>query len=244
MGIRIVGTGLAAPVEVQTAEQLAPELNRSAAWIGKKAGVPRRHVASPDLDVTDLAVSAARQALSTGASPDLIINASTSARQLIPDSAVFLQRALGYAGIACFSVHATCLSFLVALQISNGLLATGAYQRVLLCSAEIATRGRNFSEPESAALLGDGAAAAVIEWTQTGCGLLHFAMETHPAGAALAEVRGGGLYQHPGNPETTPEDYLFSMDGPALYRTTLPAFQSFLQRFLREATISIATCAG
>src|SRR5207244_3120753 len=131
--------------------------NRTADWIVTHTGVERRRVADAHMEVADLAADAARQALGDAGPPDLIIYASASVRQLIPDTSVFLQRALGYEGIPCYSVHATCMSFLVGLHLANALLTTRAYRRILICSAEIATRGRNYTEAESAALLGDGA---------------------------------------------------------------------------------------
>jgi 3-oxoacyl-[acyl-carrier-protein] synthase-3 len=235
----IVGSGLAAPATVQTADELAPILNRNADWVVSQTGVRRRHVAGPALELADLAAQAARQALGGAGPPDLIINASASARQLIPDTSVFIQRALGYDGIPSFTVHATCMSFLVALHLANALLNIRAHRRVLICSAEIATRGRNFAEPESAALLGDGAGAAVVEWCDGPSGMLRFAMNTWPEGAELTEVRGGGLIRHPSDPSTRPEDNLFHMDGVGVYSLTRPRFDAFLREFFRAAGLSL-----
>jgi 3-oxoacyl-[acyl-carrier-protein] synthase-3 len=235
--MRIVGTGLSAPARVETAEDLAPALNRSAEWIALHTGVARRHVADPSLDVVDLAADAARQAIGDAGPPDLILYASASPRQLIPDTSVFLQRALGFDGIPCFSVNATCMSFLVALHLANSLLTTRSYRRILICSAEIATRNRNYAEAESAALLGDGAGAAVVEWRDGPAGLLHFAMNTWPAGAELAELRGAGLHRHPLNPETRPDDNLFHMDGVGLYCMTRPLFDAFMKNLFATAGV-------
>ena len=43
-------------------------------------------------------------------------------------------------------------------------------------------------------------------------------MNTWSDGANLTEVRGGGTALHPQNPSTKPEDNLFSMDGPSIYK--------------------------
>src|SRR5688572_32196612 len=104
--------------------------------------------------------------------PDLIVNASLTPIQLIPDSSVFVQRELGLEGIPSFSIHATCLSFLVGLQAVGALVQGGAYRRALLVSSEQGSVCRDWSEPESAALIGDGAAAAAIEATDEDRGLL------------------------------------------------------------------------
>ena len=94
--------------------------------------------------------------------PDLIINASGVPKQTLPDTSVFIQKELGYDGIPSFSVHSTCLSFIVALNTAVSLLATNSYKRILIVSSDRGTRGRNFNEPESSALLGDAAAAIYL----------------------------------------------------------------------------------
>lgn len=219
---RIARTASYAPPTRQTAEELAPQIGRSADWITSRTGVAVRHVAGPDESMAEMAATAAREVLD-GTRPDLVVNASLTPIQLIPDSSVFIQRALGFSGIPSFSVHATCLSFVVALQTAGALVSTGAYRRILVVSAEQGSVCRDFSEPESAALIGDGAAAALIEpvGPDEGTGLLGFAMATFPEGADRAELRGCGTYRHPNNPETRPEDNLFQMHGPRIWRLAL-----------------------
>ena len=239
MGLRIANIALAVPPLVETAADLAPRMSKTAEWIEKNTGVLRRRVASPDLQTPDLAAEAARFALGQNDPPDLILYASASPHQLLPDTSVFLQRALGLSGVAGYSIHASCLSFLVALQTADALLAAGAYRRILICSAELASRARNWQEPESASLLGDGAAAAVVEWEESDCGLREFVLQTWPEGAELTEVRGVGLRKHPNDPDTRPEDQLFHMDGQAAYRMTRPRAKKMIEGVLRKANLTL-----
>src|SRR5450755_4605930 len=106
---QITATGLYAPPCVETAEDLAKRVGKTADWIVASTGVSRRHIS--DEPVEHMAAEAARKALGTGPPPDLIINASTTPRQIIPDTSVFIEAELGYSGIASHSVHGTCLSF-------------------------------------------------------------------------------------------------------------------------------------
>ena len=61
--------------------------------------------------------------------------------QCIPDGSVRIQHELGLgeSGISCFSVHATCLGFIVALEAAAALLhrPDGKYNNVLICAAEV-----------------------------------------------------------------------------------------------------------
>jgi 3-oxoacyl-[acyl-carrier-protein] synthase-3 len=216
--VKLASTALYAPPRVETAAELAPRIGKSEEWIVTRTGVRERRIAEEPVEV--LAARAARAALGSGPAPDLILNASASIRQLIPDTSVFIQAELGLDGIPSYSIHATCLSFLVALHNAASLVAAGAYRRVLVVSAECGSAGRNLAEPESAALIGDGAAAVVVEPTPAGgtSALVGWRMTTWPVGAALTEVRGFGQRRHPDDPGTRPEDQLFAMDGPAVFK--------------------------
>jgi len=76
-------------------------------------------------------------------------------------------------------------------------------------------------QPESAALFGDGAAAVIVEPAPEGeeSGILDWEMNTWPEGSDLTEFRGGGTRRPPYRAgQSKPEDYLFSMNGPKVYR--------------------------
>jgi 3-oxoacyl-[acyl-carrier-protein] synthase III len=235
--IRVSSLGFAVPAKIETARELAPRIGKSEDWIVAHTGVLERRIATTET-MEELAASAAREALGNQR-PDLIINASTTPRQLIPDSSVFIQRALGFDGIPSYSVHATCLSFIAGLHLAGGLLVSNAFDRILVVSSETGSISRNFDEPESAALIGDGAAAAVIERTPTGesSELLAWQMGTWPEGAELTEFRGAGTFRHPNDPRTVGSDNLFKMDGPRVYKLARRKVAEVLVRLLEQADI-------
>ena len=237
--VKVASTAFYAPPRVETAADLAPRIGRTEEWILTRTGVGERRIAEERVEV--MAARAARAALQSGEPPDLIINASASPRQLIPDNAVFIQRELGYEGIPSYSIHATCLSFIVALHNAAALVDAGAYRRVLVVSAEAGSFARNMSEPESAALVGDGAAAAVLERTskEEGSELVGWRMSTWPKGAELTEVRGCGQRCYPTHPETRPEDHLFSMDGPGIYRMARPRVYALVRQLLADVGLTV-----
>jgi len=140
--------------------------------------------------------------------------------------------------IPSFSVHATCLSFIVALNIAANFVKLGQYKRIVIVSSDRGTRGRNFNEPESAALLGDAAAAIYIEPTNSKSGLLDYSMESYPEGATLTEVRGGGTNLHPQDPATKESDNLFSMNGPLIFKMALDKVYIRINKDLEANNIS------
>ena len=172
--------------------------------------------------------------------PDLILNASLTPMQLIPDSSVFVQQALGLSGIPSFSLHATCLSFLTALNTAGAYVQSGLYRRILIVSAEQGSVCRDFEDPESAALIGDGAAAAWVEPVTDGedSGLLGFSMHTFPEGAEFTEIRGCGTRFHPNRPDAQPSDNLFRMNGPRVYRMAFSRADDVLDEAFGQAGLT------
>ncbi len=233
--VKIANTGLYLPPRIQTSQELAPLLGVSEDWIVSRTGISERRIAEESMDI--MAAKAAKDALQDGPPPDCIINASTTPLQLIPDSSVFIQKALGYDGIPSWSIHSTCLSFLVAMNTAGALIQSGVYKRILIVSSEAGTPWRNLKEPESASLFGDAAAAVILEPTPAGedSKWIDWEMNTYPKGAELTEFRGGGTNHPPNNPVLTkPEDNLFSMQGTKVFRFALSSVKKTLSTLLER----------
>jgi 3-oxoacyl-[acyl-carrier-protein] synthase-3 len=237
--VKVASTGFYAPPRVETAADLAPRIGQTEEWVVTRTGVRERRVADEPVEV--LGARAARAALQSGGPPDLIINASTTPRQLLPDNSVFIQRELGFDGIPSYSVHATCLSFVVAFYNAAALVSAGAYRRVLVVSAEAGSIARNMDQPESAALLGDGAAAVVLEPTpdEEASEIVGWRMLTWPKGAELTEFRGLGQRRWPTHAGTQPEDHFFSMDGPGIYRMARPKVHLLVRDLLADLGLTV-----
>jgi 3-oxoacyl-[acyl-carrier-protein] synthase-3 len=238
--IKIVSTGIYIPPKVQTSAELSRLIGRSEDWIISRTGVVNRHIAEEPMDV--MGAKAARAALQDGPPPDCIINASTTPLQLIPDSSVFIQKELGLHGIPSWSVQATCLSFVIALNSAAALVQTGVYKRILIVSAETGTPWRDLHEPESAALFGDGAAAAVVEATPEDeeSSLCDWVMTTWSEGADSTEFRGAGTRRPPFiSDETGPEDYFFHMKGPKIFRFAIPRAKEALELVFKRNNLEV-----
>jgi 3-oxoacyl-[acyl-carrier-protein] synthase III len=239
LGMRVSAVAMAVPSQTQSADELAPLIDRTAQWIHEHTGVINRRVAPANMAPAELAALAAGEVISQTGKPDLILYAGALTQQLVPDTSVFVQKALGLEGINAFTVNQTCLSFIAAIQVANSLLKDQSYSRILICAAELATRGRSFHEPESASLLGDGAAAAMIEYMpESTSELLHCKMETWPEGTELCYVRAGN-HPPPSASADHEELFRFHMHGPQLYRFVRPRLKRFIADFLQSANCSI-----
>jgi 3-oxoacyl-[acyl-carrier-protein] synthase-3 len=238
--VGIAGMGVFLPARRVLSEELDEVFGVRPGWTERATGVvERRYVRTETTE--QMAADASLLAMkAAGISPgevDLVIGAATSARQLIPCTAVFVQRELGLpeGRSACFDVNATCLSWLVAMDIAAQYVSAGRARCALIVTSEIASGSLNPSEPESAALFGDAAVATIVMSSAGASRIGHVLFETHSSGAELAEFAGGGTRHHPNDPATCREANMFRMQGRALFKMACRVVPPFLDRFMNES---------
>ena len=243
--LQIRGLGKYLPQNIVSSAELETRLALPDGWTEARAGVRERRYASGSLETTVfMAAQAAKVALEragmTLGDLDAIIGACAAPQQTIPCTAALVQRELGAPeGSACFDVNATCLSFLMALQMAALLLSSGIYKNILIFSSERASSALNWDTPESATLFGDGAAAVVVSLPpdSTRGQLLGAKFQTFSSGADHTRIRGGGTLHHPNDPNTTKAMNLFEMDGPAIFRQAARLIGPFLDTLFTDSDI-------
>jgi 3-oxoacyl-[acyl-carrier-protein] synthase-3 len=175
----------------------------------------------------------------SGADLDLIVATSVVAEQPMPTNAVLVQRALGLeaSGIPCFDVNASCLGFLVALEMATLGIAAGRYRRVGIVASEIASKGLDSSDLETSSLFGDGAGAVVLGAASAEApgSIDALRCATYSRGADFCQMAAGGSRYNIVTPPPRPEDYLFRMDGRALFRMAAEKLPRFVSEVLAEA---------
>jgi 3-oxoacyl-[acyl-carrier-protein] synthase-3 len=166
MHSRIVGTGSYLPAHILTNNDLAKRVDTSDEWICSRTGIRERRIAAPSEQTSDLALHAARAALSAaGLAPadvDLIVVATTTPDQLFPATACILQAKLGITGGPAFDVQAVCSGFIYALTVADRMVAGGVARNALVVGAEIYSRILDWNDRGTCVLFGDGAGAVVL----------------------------------------------------------------------------------
>ena len=162
-----VGCGSYLPARVLTNNDLARMVDTSDDWITQRTGVRERHFAADGEMASDLALAAARAALSDAKvdaqSIDLIVLATSTPDNTFPATAVAVQAGLGITHGAAFDLQAVCSGFVYALATVDGLLRTGAFRRALVIGAETYSRILDWKDRATCVLFGDGAGAFVVE---------------------------------------------------------------------------------
>jgi 3-oxoacyl-[acyl-carrier-protein] synthase-3 len=234
--LRIIGVGRYLPSRIVTSSELETRCQLPTGWVEQHNGVRERRWVTDETS-SFMAAEAAREALEeAGLEPsdlNLIINASGTGEQAIPDTGALIQRQLGLggSGIPAMTVHNTCLSFITAMDVAANYLNSGRYRYILIVSSDISSCGINLKEPESASLVGDAAAAVVVTRSGEGegAGIHHAHLKTYSDGAYLTSIMGGGSGRHPAKQGHKPEDDLFHMDGFAVLRMVRGIDEVFLE---------------
>lgn len=239
-GLYIAGTGAYLPQRCVTSIEIDERLGWAQGTTEARFGLSARYVAQGEETSSYMAEQAARQALdAAGIAPvdlDLILGACGVMEQAIPSTATLVQHRLGLqrSGIAAYDVNATCLSFLQALELAEMKICLGQAQNVLVFSADIASVGLDWNEPDVAAIFGDGAAAVVVR--SGGQGLLAHRFETYSAGRDACVLAGGGTRITAAvDPEAAARASYFRMDGQAAFRTAAKYLPRFLERLFSQA---------
>ncbi len=231
----IAGFGIYLPERRVMSDELDRLFSTPPGWVERATGVRERRWVRHET-TEQMAACAGRRALAAAdVDPNdvgLVIAAAASPRQLIPCTAVFVQRELGLKDgrSACFDVDATCLSWLVALDLAAQLVDARRHRAILVVTSETASCSLNPREPESAGLFGDAAVATVVTASRGNGAMSCASFETYSSGADLAEFTGAGTRHHPNDPTTRAEMNMFRMQGKALVKMARRIVPPFLER--------------
>ncbi|MFN0182672.1 MAG: beta-ketoacyl-ACP synthase III [Aquabacterium sp.] len=234
---RITGTGSCLPPRRVTNADLAAQLagngiETSDTWIVERTGIRARHFVEDGVNASDLAVTAAQQALlaagCVAGDVDLIIVATSTPDMVFPSTACIVQRKLGVAGCAAFDVQAVCSGFVYALTVADAMIRTGSARCALVIGTEVFSRLLDFSDRGTCVLFGDGAGAVLLQASETP-GIL--ATELHADGRHVdilcvpGTVSGGQVLGQP----------LLRMDGQAVFKLAVNVLESAARAVLAKA---------
>jgi 3-oxoacyl-[acyl-carrier-protein] synthase-3 len=137
-------------------------------WIVSRTGIRERRFASETEFTSDLCIQAARNlaAENNGVTlddVDFIIVSTTTADQVMPNTACQIQNGLGIPNAGCLDIMAACAGFVYGLVLAKGLIAAGTHKKILVFGAETLSKFTDYTDRTSCILFGDGAGVALVE---------------------------------------------------------------------------------
>jgi 3-oxoacyl-[acyl-carrier-protein] synthase III len=171
-GAAIASVGVSLPHRVVPNAQIAARLGVSDEWIVRRTGIRERRFAEPGERLTAHATGAAAAALRrAGVEPeevDLVLVATTTADELMPNAAPLVAHELHAVNAGAFDVGAACTGFLSALAVGTGQIESGRARNVVVIGADFMSRITNPEDRSTAAVFADGVGAVVLRATDDG----------------------------------------------------------------------------
>jgi 3-oxoacyl-[acyl-carrier-protein] synthase-3 len=162
----LASVATAVPDRVVTNATVAEGAGVTEQWIVHRTGVHERRHVSDGERLQDLATAAGRRALEdAGVSAedvDLVLVATVSSDELLPNAAPLVAKDLGAVHAGAMDIGAACTGFLSALQMAAAQVEGGRCENVLVVGAEVLSRFVDKSDRGTSALFADGAGAAVV----------------------------------------------------------------------------------
>jgi 3-oxoacyl-[acyl-carrier-protein] synthase III len=239
----LAATGHAVPKRILTnAEFPAMGIDTSDEWIKERTGISQRHISGPEDTLTSISTAAARVAMQragvTASELDAIILGTASPDRLLPSTAVEVQAALGATRAVAFDIDAACSGWLYSIQIAEGLMATGAYETILVIGGEQLSRIINWKDRNTCVLFGDGAGATIIKRSTKGRGILSAYMRSDGTLADLLH-RPKGAGAAPITPEIIIEgSHWIQMAGREVFKNAVRSMADASDRALDGAKLS------
>jgi len=259
MAFEIIGTGMAVPSRRVSNDELsatlsAKKIDTTDEWIRSHTGIGARHITGDETASSDLAVEAARGALSmiTGGTEDaaltidiIVLATATPDYFGSPSTSCLVQEKLGAKKAAAMDITAGCTGFIYAMETAAGLLSMGERKRALVIGAETLTKFCDWNDRGSCVLFGDGAGAIIMEKTSAPRegkdrrGLIRTILRADGSGAEHIVFKGGGSRGPFKAGEVLEKPIYITLNGQAVYNFAVKAMTDTVSEILSLEGLSI-----
>jgi 3-oxoacyl-[acyl-carrier-protein] synthase-3 len=167
-------------------------------WIVDRTGIEQRHIATPDIATSDMAVEAANAALAQRGIPasdlDAILVCTVTPDMMFPATACLVQNRIGATHAWGFDLIAACAGFLYGLNTASQLVASGTHKKIMVIGADTMSRIIDYTDRSTCILFGDGAGAFLIERAEDDedAGFIDFIGEIDGSGGQYLKMPAGG----------------------------------------------------
>ncbi|MGE3956701.1 MAG: ketoacyl-ACP synthase III [Vicinamibacterales bacterium] len=234
----ITGWGEGLPPAVLTNDDLSTFLDTSDEWITTRTGMKERRISHISaIEMATLASSRALACAGLDASEvDLIVYGGCSNEEVVPNSASGVQVALGATRAAAMDLNTACTSFIYGLSTATAMIQNGTIRNAVVIGVELISRYIDWSNRNVAVLFGDGAAAVVVQASDTPTGVIGSVLGCDAEARQVLRVRGVGCgYAGLG---ITFGDTMWDFDGQAIFKRAVKGMADACERVMRQAGVT------
>ncbi|GIN72681.1 3-oxoacyl-[acyl-carrier-protein] synthase 3 protein 2 [Bacillus sp. J14TS2] len=165
---RVTAIGTAVPEKRLRNEDLEKMVETNDEWIVQRTGMKERRIAGENEFASTLAFQAIDHLMKNYHKDlddvDGIIVATTTPDYGFPSVACQIQAHYQIPCAGAFDLNATCAGFTYALHVANNLITAEAHKKILVVATETLSKITDYQDRSTCILLGDGAAAMLVEY--------------------------------------------------------------------------------
>lgn len=243
MRSKIIGTGSYLPEKVLTNHDLEQMVDTSDEWITKRSGIKERHIAADNQATSDLGIEAAKRAIdNAGISKydiDMIIFGTVTPDTLFPSTAIYVQKALGLAGVPAFDISAACPGFIYGMSIADAMIKSGKAKCILLLGGETLSKVTNWEDRGTCVLFGDGVGAAIMVPSDDDTGLISITLGGDGTMENLLKQPAGGTRMPASDDTVRDKLHTIHMMGNEVYKNAVNALTEAGNKAIEMAGITV-----
>ncbi|MGK2914188.1 MAG: 3-oxoacyl-ACP synthase, partial [Porticoccaceae bacterium] len=231
---KITGWGKCLPPATLSNADVVTILDTSDDWIVARTGIKCRRISHVrNADLAHVAAVRALAAAGIAATDlDMIAYATTTADEIVPNTASMLLNSLGAVNAAAVDLNAACTGFIYAFNMVSDMIRTGSIKTALVVGSERLSSLMNWSKRESAILFGDGAGAVVLQASDQPSGLIAGKLGCVPATREFLAIPDFGLHAIA---QFRPLDITIDFHGREVFKNAVKGMSDACQDVLERA---------
>lgn len=242
-GVKIIGVGHYCPDSSIDNDYMASIVETSDEWIVKRTGIKCRKISTSE-GSSEIGAKAGMEAIKNAQlnveDIDLLITATTTPDSFTPSNACRIQGIIGCKNAVAFDISAACSGFLYSLIVANSFLKNGERKRALVIGTEVLSRIVNWEDRNTCILFGDGAGAAVVEFSNESNGIINTYFGSDGNGGEEALCTGRFKVRNLICNDETTEDHYITMDGKRIFKFAVSIIPSIVERLLEDSNLDIS----
>ena len=241
----IIGSGAGLPERVVGNDFFSYLIDDAEEWIASRTGIRERRFVSESESTSDLAVRAARAALSNAGinaeELDCIVVGTSTPDMILPATACMVQKEIGAKDAFAFDLTSVCGSFVFAMDTADSFIRSGKARTALVIGADTYSKILNFDDKTTCPLFGDGAAAVILRGQDNPQqGILQTFIRTDGNGWPLIQVPSSGSRKPVTAESIAAKENTFYMAGKPVYVFATSAIPELIQTVCGKAGIQPA----
>lgn len=169
---RIAALGTYVPERRLTNDDLEAMVDTNDEWIVQRTGIRERRIAAENEFTSHLCIKAVEDLVRRYPNAldgvDLVLAATSTPDYPFPTVSCLVQNAFDLPNTGTLDLSAACAGFTYALHLANGMVTSRMHRKVLIVAGECMSKTIDYSDRSTCILFGDGAGAAVVEYSEQG----------------------------------------------------------------------------